>query len=162
MNKKHIIMIDLIVVVGTLVIIAGFVGYSRPLVISPLDDLITSDTSVLFSFQKADVILIDDNRDFTSPAKYQAENNLVINLRPGIYFWKVEGTLASFTRKLTIESEVDLMLKDDGENYRVVNSGNTKLSVDIFENGTLTGNVIIDVDEEEKVDGNKFIGDQHD
>ena len=56
LNKK-ILAIDLILIVGSLLIIASLVGYSRPLVIAPIDDLQTTNNSILFSFEKADVIL---------------------------------------------------------------------------------------------------------
>jgi hypothetical protein len=158
--RKHIIAIDFIVVVGTLGIIALLVGYGQPLVIAPLDDLTTSDGSVLFVFEKANLILIDDNNRFTSPLIIEAEDNLVINLKPGVYYWKVEGALSSDVRSLTIQSEVDLKLREKEEEYEVVNSGNTRLNVNIYEDGALTGNVILDVDEEEEVSGTKFVGGQ--
>jgi len=51
-----------------------------------------------------------------------------------------------------------LKLKDAGENYEVVNAGNTRLKVDIFNNETLVGNVILNVDKSANVSGTKFIG----
>jgi len=159
-GRKKILAIDFVLVVGSLLLIAGFVGYSRPLVIAPLDDLSTTNTGVLFSFEKAELVLIDDNLDFSSPTEIYVEDNLVINLVPGVYYWKAVGVLASDVRKLTIESEVDLKLQEDGENYEVVNSGNTELNVDIYNNGKLSGNVILGVDESEEVSGTKFIGGQ--
>jgi hypothetical protein len=168
MEKKmrHIIALDFIVIVGTLILIAGLVGYSRPLVISPLDDFVSRETGVLFSFEKADLILIDSNPEFTSPDKIYAENNLVINLKPGIYYWKLNGALSSEVRKLTIESEVDLKLKKSvegtEEGYEVVNSGNTELNVDIYgSDEELIGNVILEIDKSEEVEGTKFIGSEN-
>ena len=54
-------MIDLGLIVGTAITLLIIVGYSGPLVISPLDDLNTTDTEVLFHFDKADKIILDDN-----------------------------------------------------------------------------------------------------
>ena len=158
MHKKYIIAVDFVLVVGTLLLIAGLVGYAQPLVIAPLDDLTTTDGSVLFEFEKADLILIDDNLDFTSPTEIYVEDNLVINLKPGVYYWKVEGALQSSVRKLTIQSEVDLKIKEIGDKYELVNSGNTRLNVDIYEAGELIENIILGVDEEEEVSGTKFVG----
>ena len=164
-KSKKIIMLDLIIIVGTLLIIAGLIGYTRPLVIAPIDDSTTTETSVLFEFEKANLILIDDNLEFSSPDKIYVKNNLIVNLKPGVYYWKVEGTLPSEVRKLTIESEIDLKLKekesDSGEKYEVVNSGNTRLNVDIYgADDQLIGNVILERDEGEELDeeSKKFIG----
>lgn len=159
-DKKHMIVIDFVLIVGTLLLIAGSVGYARPLIIAPVDGLVTTETAVLFSFEKADLILIDDNPAFTSPTEIYVKDNLIINLKPGVYYWKVVGISESMVRELIIESEVDLKLKEseNGEEYEVVNSGNTRLNVDVYNGGVLSGNVVLDVDESEEVSGTKFIG----
>jgi hypothetical protein len=157
-NKKHILAIDLIVVVGTLLIIAGFVGYARPLVIAPVNEFSTTESKVLFSFVKGNSILIDDNLDFSSPDEIFAEDNLIINFKPGVYYWKIKGILGSEIRTFTIESEIDLKIKEGEENYEIVNSGNEKLNVDIYDFDLKTGTVILEVDETESVSGTKFIG----
>ena len=166
-RNKQIIIFDIAMIVGTLLIMAGLYGYydyTKPVLLSPEDDLITKDTNVLFEFEKAGVILIDDNLDFTSPEKIYAEDNLVINLKPGIYYWKLEGVLSSEIRKLTIQSEVDLKLREssDGDNYEIVNAGNTKLNVDIYENEEYKESIKVGVDESKEVSGTKFIGEQED
>jgi len=162
MNKKHILVLDLIMVVGTLLVITVLVGYGRPLVISPLDDLTTTNASVLFSFEALNevLILIDDNMEFTSPEEIYVQDNLVINLKPGEYYWKIESGFTSEIRKLTIESEVELKLKKLEDGYEVVNSGNVRLNVDIYDGDILVGDVVLDVDESEEVSGTKFVGGQ--
>ena len=162
-NNKYILLIDAVIVFGSLFIIAGLVGYTRPLVIAPLDDYVTSDSSVLFEFEKADLVLIDENLDFSSPREIYVEDNIVINLEPGIYYWKVAGALESSARQLTIESEVNLKIKaaEDGT-YEVVNSGSSKLDVDVYDKGVLTGKITLDVDEGDSFEGDKIIGGQID
>lgn len=161
LKEKQIYIIDAVLIVGTLVAVFLIVGYARPLVLAPLNDFETTNASVLFSFEKGSAILIDDNPEFTSPEKIYAENNLVINLKPGTYYWKVEGIINGEVRNLTVKSEVDLKLRDEGERYSVVNSGNTRLKVDIYDNSTLVGNVILDVDNSANVSGTKFVGEQN-
>ena len=160
-TKKQIYAIDAAILILTLLVIISLVGNVRPLVIEPIDNLQTLNTSVLFSFEKGNAIYIDDNQEFTSPEKVYAKDNLVINLKPGKYYWKVEGILSSEIRSLTIQSEVDLKLKEAGNNYEVVNSGNTRLKVNLYNDNTLVGNVILDVDKSANVSGNKFIGEQN-
>jgi len=159
--KNKIYAIDLIVLVGSLVVILGIVGYATPLIISPSDNSVTANNSVLFSFEKGSAIMIDDNKDFSSPEIINVENNLVINLKPGHYYWKVKGLLQSEIREFTIQSEVELKLKEAGNKFEVVNAGNVELNVDIYNNESLNGSIILKVDENKNVSGTKFIGSQN-
>ncbi len=159
-HKKHIIAADFVIIAVTLIVAIGLIGYARPLVIAPIDDLVTTNGSVVFAFEKGESVLIDDNNKFTSPEKIYFEDNLIINLKPGLYYWKVDGVVDSEIRQLTIESEVDLRIKDAGEEYELVNAGNTQLNVDIYNQGVLTGNIIVDVDESANASGTKFVGRQ--
>ena len=59
---KKIYIIDALMIVGTILTIfgtLGYFGYLDPLIIAPVDNLVTSNTSVLFSFEKADIIYSD-------------------------------------------------------------------------------------------------------
>lgn len=160
-KKRHIIALDLLIVVGSLIFIMWLVGYSRPLVIAPINDMNTTSTSVLFEFEKADLILIDDNLEFTSPDEIYVKDNLVVNLKPGIYYWKAKGSLESQVRKLTILSEVNLKIKEGNDKVELVNSGNTELEVNIYNQDTLVGNVSLSVDESTNVSGSLIIGGQN-
>lgn len=158
-TSKHILAIDLVIIVGTLISVFITVGYVTPLVISPVNGYETTNSFVLFEFNNANLILLDDNPSFTSPQEIFAEDNLVINLKPGIYYWKVQGPLSSEIRKLTIVSEIALKVRSSGEDsYEVVNAGNNVLNVDIYENDELSGSVVLGVDERKEVSGNKFVG----
>ena len=159
MNSKHLLILDLVIVLGSLGIIAGIMGYSRPLVISPLDNEITSNGAVIFSFEDANKILIDTNLEFTSPQEIYVTDNIIINLKPGEYYWKAVGLSSSEIRKLTVESSIDLSLRPNGQDgFEVVNSGNTPLDVEIYANGAFSGKLFVDVDESVYADGDKFIG----
>ncbi len=160
-NKKIIYGVDFLLILGSLIGLVFVFGYAQPLVIAPIDGFESSDTAVLFSFEKANLILIDENLDFSSPNEYYVEDNLVINLKPGIYYWKVQGIRASDVRQFTLKSEVNLKIKDVGDEYEVINGGNTRLNVEVYEDGRLRDNLILDVDESEKAEGDKFIGGQN-
>jgi len=151
--------IDFVVVALSLIIVVGLVGYGTPLVISPQDDLETTSTEVLFEFSKADKILLDDNLEFSSPEEIYAENNLIVNLKPGTYYWKVIGIDESEIRELTIKSKVDLRLQKSADGkYEVVNAGNVGLDVEIFNKGDFVGRVILEPKISEEFEGDKFIG----
>jgi len=58
-----------------------------------------------------------------------------IDLVPGVYYWKAVGVLDGEIRTLTINSVVSLELKEINGGYGVVNGGNVRLNVDVY-NGT--------------------------
>ena len=71
--NKHIWKFDLAIIIITVIGLFFLVDYARPLVIYPADNLKTTENYVLFSFEKADKILIDDNLDFSSPKEIYVE-----------------------------------------------------------------------------------------
>lgn len=160
MRNKHIYTIDGLIIVGTLIGLILMGGYVRPLVIRPIDDLTTTNGSVLFLIENSNKILIDDNIDFTSPEEIDIADKLVINLKPGVYYWKAVGVLDTAPKKLTIQSEVDLMLNKLLDGYEVVNAGNTELNVEVYNGTSLIGNLKVGVGESENANGTKFIGKQ--
>ncbi len=161
-NHKHILAIDAILILGSLLLIAGIVGYTRPLVIAPLDEAVTTNGSVLFEFQKADYILIDDNLEFTSPRQVYVKESITVNLEPGKYYWKAVGAISSEVRELTIESVVDLQIRESEDGIAVVNSGNTELEVSVYNQGILSDTFVVSVSENSSVEGDKFIGREND
>ncbi len=159
-KHKHILLIDTILILGTLLLIAGFVGYARPLVVAPLDDFVTSENSVLFIFEKADVVLIDDNLQFSSPQEIYVKDNILINLPSGVYYWKVVGALASDIRQLTIESSIDLKIREsENGTVSVVNSGSVPLEVSVYDKGVLSDRIFVDTDSGSvTIKGDKYLG----
>lgn len=162
MKTKHIQKIDLVLIVGTFMLLMFLVGYSTPLIIAPLDEFETTNSSVLFSIERAEFILVDDNIEFTSPETFNVQDGLVINLKPGVYYWKAESVLKSEIRKLTINSEVDLKLRKLEQGYEITNAGNTKLDVEVYNGTSLIDKVKLDIAEARDLSGTKFVGGQED
>ena len=100
----------------------------------------------------------NDNAEFTSPEEFSARDGLVINLKPGIYYWKAESVLKSEIRKLTINSEIDLKLKKLDEGYGITNAGNTRLDVEVYNGTSLIDKIKLDIDEDKNLSGTKFVG----
>jgi hypothetical protein len=150
--------IDIALVVVSIVVLIGVVGYATPLVIAPLDGYKTSDSEILFSIDNANVLFVDDNIDFTTPEEYSLEDGLKINLKPGTYYWKAVGVLESKVRTLTINSEVNLKLEFNNGSYNVVNAGNIRLNIDVYNGTELVDRVKLDVAQSTDVSGTKFIG----
>jgi len=159
MVNKIMLKIDLFLIIGSLVVLIFLVGYVSPLVISPLDNYESSEGNILFLIEKADKLVIDDNSEFTSPDEYNVEDGLKIDLEPGQYYWKAVGVLGSKVRSLTVESLVNLELrKVDGESYEVINSGNTRLNVDVYDGVELVDKIKLETDEGLESQGTKFVG----
>jgi hypothetical protein len=153
--------IDFVVIALTLVGALGLIGYVTPKVISPLSDMSTTNSSVLFAFDKANTIMIDDNLEFSSPEIIHAENNLVVSLKPGVYYWKIKGITESIVHKLNIVSDVELKLESSGQNdsqYEVTNAGNVPLNVEIYNNSNLENNITLLAGNSANSSGTLFIG----
>jgi len=134
MEEKTIRKIDIALIAAALVAITITINYAIPYVISPIGNTNEASNSVLFSFGKDDLIAIDDSPEFLSPEEIHAKDNLSIILKPGVYYLRISGIASSETRKLTILSEINLKLRSAGRVYEVINGGDTKLNVDIYEN----------------------------
>jgi len=157
--RNKVVKIDLVVVLVSVFVLMVLVGYARPLVIAPLDEYKSLDGEVLFEFERPPldsllhrtgqglVLLVDDNMDFTTPDEYDVEDGLRVELEPGVYYWKVSGILGSEVRKLTIMSRVELALVEMGEGFGVVNAGNVRLNVDVYDGDELVEKVRLGVGE---------------
>ena len=175
MKSKYLIyLIDGILIFGMLASLVGTLYYkgpeltgfiTGPVLNSPENGSIMSQ-SVLFSFDYGNILMIDDNLNFSNPREFNVEDNLQITLEPGVYYWMVvgEGDKKSEIREFTIQSRIELKLRksESSEGYEVVNAGNTKLNVDVYEGGQLTGKIVLDTNRAENVQGDKFIGGQAD
>lgn len=156
--KEHIWKFDLIIILVSVFVLMGVVGYARPLVIAPIDEYVSIDGEVLFSFERAEVLLIDDNMDFTTPDEYQVREGSKVSLEPGVYYWKVDGILGSEIRTLTVVSRVELVLVEVDGGFGVTNAGNVRLNVDVYDEDELVGKKKLEVGEVLKDDGDKFVG----
>ncbi len=161
-NHKHILTIDAILILGSLLLIAGIIGYARPLIIAPLDEAVTTNGSILFEFQKADYILIDDNLDFTSPEQVYVNDFVNVNLEPGTYYWKAVGAMTSEVRQLTIESVINLQIRESEDGTVILNSGNIELEVSVYNQGILSEKFVVGASENSSTKGDKFIGVKND
>ena len=156
--------IDVVLIAVSLISVLIFFNNMTARVIAPMNNQETMDTKVLFEIKNANYILIDDNMEFSSPEKIFLEDYLEISLSPGVYYWKLVGEFDNEIRKLTILSKVELSVRkqnDSSENsYEIINSGNEKLNVDVYDNDLLTERFSLSSSESVVKNGNKFIGGQ--
>jgi hypothetical protein len=164
MDKRKIILIDGIVLLFSLTFIFVLYFNLQPQIQSPISGFAVSD-SVLFSFSKGNALIIDENPDFSSPRKIIVEDEIVVNLKPGFYYWKVEGPgniFDSAVRNFSINSHIDLRLTRVGEGFEVANAGNTELEVEVYNKGNLTGNLTLGKGRNDKIDGDSVLGREYD
>jgi len=156
---KNIYKIDLVLIIGSLLVLLVLIGYVRPLVIAPIDGYETTNTGILFSIEKAERLLIDDNFEFSTPDEYYLKDDLKIDLSPGKYYWKTIGLATSEVRTLTIKSEVNLELREvKGDGYDVINIGNVVLNIDVYNGTNLIERKKLGIGESTKSNGTKLVG----
>ena len=151
MKNKAIIKISKIIIAMQLIIIVGtfvFVLFFTPHLDYPRDGEILQKQDIDFKFRNANVILIDDNKDFSSPSKINLkdiDNNKIL-FKSGIYYWKAIGIVESSIKEFTVNSNIGLEL--DVENESLKNVGDEILNVSLINNSRISGLVILDVDVE--------------
>ena len=144
MNKK-VGVVDMIVIVATLIGLIVAFGYAQPLLIYSDADSGGLETKVLFSFP-GEKVLIDDNPKFNSPREIAVEDGLSVSFEPGVYYWKTFDGAVGEVRKLTIKNSVELKLRKNGAVYEIINSGDEKLNVDIYDGDALLGGIVLTPD----------------
>lgn len=112
--------------------------------ISPQNNMHTRNTNIEFEWVGLGNAKLDDNPQFTSPIEIE-KNNLVIELMPGIYYWK---TGLSKTHSFIIDSEVALdvtpALIGNETAYKIENKGNTRILLNVI--GMITGKAVLEPD----------------
>lgn len=118
----------------------------------PLDNSVLEQKDVGFKFRNANVILIDDNEDFSSATKISSDdvNMSKFLFKPGVYYWKAVGIFQSIPRKFSISSSVGLEV--DEESSSLKNVGNSALNVSTENKYGISGHVVLGVDEEYPID----------
>ncbi len=94
--------------------------------------------------------LVDDNVLFSSPEKI--ERGDVLNLNPGVYYWKVSGwgITNMFEVKSLLDVGVDGVDGVDGGEY-LKNKGTENANVDVKDGGKITGSFMLGVGEDKNL-----------
>lgn len=160
MNKKFIIGLQLILVVGVL----SFVYFAYPRAVVNVED-----DFVKFSSVNANVIMISENSDFSNPRylNFNESDSFGFEFKPGVYYWKpMNSLLGGFSKEFVVDSVVGLekqgVTADSGveeEDVRLVNIGNVKLNVSNGEGGVMVGHIILEpLDSEVIEDKGEYMG----
>lgn len=105
-----------------------------------------SGNIVNFNSINANLIIISENPDFSSPIYLIAEKNTSIDLKPGTYYWKPSNNLIQgIAKKLIIKPENGEEIKNESES---LNTENVKINVTKTKEGALVGRIILEPDEE--------------
>lgn len=150
-RKKGMKRVSKVIMIAQLVLIVGvicFVLFFVPYLDYPLDGSVLEQKNVEFKFRNANVILFDDNEDFSSAVEIDFDdiNFSKILFKPGTYYWKAVGIFESEPRVFSVSSDVGLEL--DRENRVLKNVGNSVLDVDVENEYGITGFAVLGVDSE--------------
>ena len=141
MNKKYLLIADLILILGSLISVFFVVGYTQPLAIAPLKE----SGSLMFTLPKVDYLLIDEDIKFGSPVALFIGENL--NLVPGRYYVKIDSNESIEIREIKAETDISLQLnKIDSNSVGVFNVGKNVLKVETYKVGTLINSSRVYVD----------------
>ena len=159
-SQKHVVAIDMVLIVGSLIVLAWLVGFSSPLVISPIADYESVGSDILFYIENADKILIDNDMDFVDADEYLLREGFKLSFEPGIYYWKAVGVMESEVRSLTIVDAVVLnVIESKNGSYEVVNAGSIGLNVEIYNNESeFVENVSLSPYDSIEIEENKYVG----
>lgn len=132
-NKKYILIIDSILLIGVLVLAFLLIGYSRPLVIAPLS---SEQENLLFMLPNVTYVLIDSTSAFDSPETIFLDEPF--DLESGRYFLKFFDGAKSEIREIRFDLDVRLELKNiNSNNSGIFNIGQTDLKIDTYNTGSL-------------------------
>jgi hypothetical protein len=133
LNKKHILVIDAILLLGVLTSVFLLVGYSQPMAIAPLS---SEENNLIFTIPATDYILIDTSTKFDSPENLFIEQ--VFHFEPGRYFIKFFDGTRSEIREINFEIATDLEFRMfDSKNAGLFNIGKNDLRIDTYDTGSL-------------------------
>lgn len=129
------IVFDLLVVVGSLVIVAFLFGYARPLVIAPLEGA-TEYQNELFVFDKDCSVFVSDNINFIEENEITVNDGSIVEIDEGTQYWKIVCSSFSDIRTITAISDITLKFMLTNENIKVVNADSSDLTVDVYDDST--------------------------
>ncbi|HLC73147.1 hypothetical protein J4416_01070 [Candidatus Pacearchaeota archaeon] len=141
-NQKKLLIIDSVVVIGSLLTLFFLVGYTQPLVIAPFSDGST-ENSLIFSLPSIDYLLLDNNIKFDSPQTIFVDD-VPLNLEPGRYYIKVISGLSGEIREINTELSISLEIRrlSDGS-VGVFNIGKSNLVVETYKIGTIVNSSLV-------------------
>lgn len=132
LDKKYLLIIDAILIFGTLFSLFLVLDYRQALVIAPID----SGEHLLFTLPDVDYILVDDNSKFDSPETYFIGDN--IELEEGRHFIKFFDKLSSEIREINLELDVSLKIRRlQNGSVGIFNVGDSSLQIDTYRTGNL-------------------------
>lgn len=133
LNKKHLLIIDAILIAGVLISVFLLVGYSRPMAIATLS---SEESNLVFTIPVTDYILIDSNTRFDSPQTLFLGQTF--HFEPGNYFIKFFDGTRSEIREINFELAVDLEFRSlDSKNAGLFNIGDNNLLINTYDTGSL-------------------------
>lgn len=131
MKSKKIYIIDTMVIISTLLVLITLIGYSTPLIIYPIQEI--NQSEILFTIQNSDMLLIDDNLNFTSPEIYKLKDKLQLDLEPGKYYFKFIRQDYNQINTFEIKSGITLEFQEHENSFNLINIGENPLIIRVYD-----------------------------
>lgn len=134
-----------------------FMTFIVPKLDYPFNGAVLNGDGVSFSFKHANVILLDDNEDFSSPKKINASDLQIgrVLFEPGTYYWKAVGVVESSPKMFIVPSTVGL--EYDSNNSTIRNVGDVDLEIETKGTSSATGLVILEINTERVVEDKAIV-----
>jgi len=114
--------------VFVLAILSYVLFFNSPKQIYPISGMSIYEDNFVLEISNGETVLISSEKNFVNPIVLVEGDDITLN--PGLYYWKVRGTLLeSEVMNFTIESRVGLDIKEKKVSYEIVNSGNVPIKV---------------------------------
>lgn len=141
MNKSIIYAIDMVLLVGTLLILLMSINYAAPLVIAPVSNL--TETDVLMTVGNVETIFLDTSNNFQNAQTFLLSDGLTLELFPGTYFIKYSEESITQIRSFIIQSNVILTFRKVGKSYEIINGGEKNIRVELNDINSKVDEVIL-------------------
>lgn len=148
MDRKYLLIIDSIILVGSLLTVFFVVGYTQPLAIAPLNE-----ESLIFTLPDVNYLLVDGDLKFSSPTTVFIGDSF--NLESGRHYIKIDSGKTGEIREIKVETDVVLQIRRlSNGSVGVFNVGESALNVESYKIGTSTNLSLISVDSYSENGGN--------
>lgn len=158
-NNKRVNASKIFIVTQTAIVAIALLSF---VFIYPRVTLSINGNTVNFNPVNARTIILSDNPDFMDSRYVDLDSNVTFNLKPGRYYWKASnGVVSGISKEFIIESEVALKIEEINNEKELINVGNVRVNVSRTKEGLFVGNIILEPEEGENIDGGEYVGRQN-
>jgi len=146
--NKHIKIITIQIIFLALIVFALYFIY-------PKTTINVSGETLNIKTINGNVVAISEDKEFSSPRYFEVSKNkgILVDLPPGKYYIQSSnGVLKGLKKEIVIDSEVGMNINRKENDSELVNIGNVKINITKNKDGGITGHVVLEPDQIEKIE----------